>query len=199
MILPEVYDTVELAWSILGKQIRVLELGDQRIKWHPDLIAKTHFLNQGAAEHISIDINNKNGALPLDLSKDLRIKNPEWGKHYDLVTNYGTAEHVTGGIYECFKNIHDCCRHNGIIVNDGPPDCCCPWHSPYHYRPYFFPMLAKACGYQTLLFDCRVVRGRRGCVENKDMTLLIAMFKKIKDTEFIDKAMFEKLQGYTTI
>lgn len=195
MLLKEVFDTVEIAWNILGKNIKICELGDQRMKWHPDGIAKTFFINNGAKEHVSIDINGRNGAINLDLSKDLLLVHPEWKGYFDLVTNYGTAEHVSNGIYECFKNIHNVCRENGIIVNDGPPDCCCPWHSPYHYRPYFFPELAKKCGYKTLLFDVRVVEGRRGCKDNKDRTLVIAVFQKINNKEFISKEEFDSIQG----
>jgi hypothetical protein len=195
MLLKEVFDTVEIAWNILGKNIRICELGDQRMKWHPDGIAKTFFINNGAIEHVSIDINGRNGAINLDLSKDLLLMHPEWKEYFDLVTNYGTAEHVSNGIYECFKNIHDVCKVNGIIINDGPPDCCCPWHSPYHYRPYFFPELAKRCGYKTLLFDARVVEGRRGCKENKDRTLVIAVFQKINNNKFISKEEFDSIQG----
>lgn len=195
MILKEVYDTVELAHGILGKNIRIMELGNQIMKWHPDYVAKTFFTNSGAIEHVSIDLNAKNGALPLDLSKDLLVDHPEWKKHFDFVTNYGTAEHVLNGIYECYRNIHNFCRQGGIIANDGPPDCCCPWHSPYHYRPYFFPELAKKCGYKTLLFDARVVQGRRGCKENKDRTLVIAVFQKVNDNEFISKDEFNSIQG----
>ncbi len=195
MLLKEVFDTVEIAWNILGKNIKICELGDQRMKWHPDGIAKTFFINNGAKEHVFIDINGRNGAINLDLSKDLLLVHPEWKGYFDFVTNYGTAEHVSNGIYECFKNIHNVCSENGIMVNDGPPDCCCPWHSPYHYRPYFFPELAKKCGYKTLLFDVRVVEGRRGCKENKDRTLVIAVFQKINNKEFISKEEFDSIQG----
>jgi hypothetical protein len=195
MLLKEVFDTVEIAWNILGKNIKICELGDQRMKWHPDAIAKTFLINNGAIEHISIDVNGRNGSLPLDLSKDLTITKPEWKKHFDLVTNYGTAEHVQNGIYECFKNIHNFCRVGGIMVNDGPPLGCCPWHSPYHYRTHFFPELAKKCGYKTLLFDARIVPGRRGCKEAKDRTLVIAMFQKIKDDEFISEVEFDFING----
>lgn len=195
MILKEVYDTVEKSWEILGKNIRVMELGNQRLKWHPDGTGKIHFLNQGAIEHVSIDVNGRDGALNLDLSKDLMIEHPEWKGRFDLVTNYGTAEHVMNGIYECFKNIHDACRENGIMVNDGPPDCCCPWHSPYHYRAHFFPELGRKCGYKALLFDARIVVGRRGCKDSKDRVLVIAMFQKINNSPFISKEEFDSISG----
>ena len=195
MLLKEVFDTVEIAWSILGKNIKICELGDQRMKWHIDAIAKKFFLNNEAKEHISIDTNGYNGALQLDLSKDLLQIHPEWKGYFDFVTNYGTAEHVSNGIYECFKNIHDVCREGGIIVNDGPPFGCCPWHSPYHYRAHFFPELAKKCGYKILLFDARIVPGRRGCKEAKDRTLVIAEFQKVNNNAFISKTDFIAING----
>ena len=195
MLLKEVFDTVEIAWVILGKEINIMELGDQRMKWHPDGTAKNFFLNSGAKEHISIDINGRNGALIMDLSKDIVVERPEWKSHFDLVTNYGTAEHVMNGIYECFKNIHNFCRLGGIIINDGPPATCCPWHSPYHYYPHFFGELAKKNKYKILLSDSRVVVGRRRSQEPKDRTLVIAVFQKIVNEPFITKEDFESIRG----
>ena len=194
MLLEEMMDTVNIAWSILGKEIKICELGDQRMKWHKDLIAKTFFLNNGAKEHISIDLNGRNGALKIDLGKDVLIDKPEWKDHFDLVTNYGTAEHVQDGIYECYKNIHNFCKVEGIMINDGPPDTCCPWHSPYHYKSNFFPELARLCGYKTILLDKRVCKGRRGA-SPCDSTLVVAVFQKINDSEFITKEQFYSIKG----
>lgn len=194
MLLKEVYDTVEIAWTLLGKNIRICELGNQKMKWHPDGTAKKFFLNNGAIEHISIDINGKDGALKLDLSKDLTEIHPEWKQRFDMVTNYGTAEHVENGIYKCYKNIHDLCKTGGIIINDGPPSTCCPWHSPYHYEPCFFPELAARCSYVPILMVNRVAEGRRN-KEPKDRTLTIAVFQKINDNPFISEEEFLSING----
>lgn len=194
MLLEEMIDTVDIAWSILGKEIKICELGDQRMKWHKDLIAKTFFLNNGAKEHISIDLNGRNGALKIDLGKNVLIDNPTWRGYFDLVTNYGTAEHVQDGIYECYKNIHNFCMTGGIMINDGPPDTCCPWHSPYHYKSNFFPELARLCEYKTILLDKRVCKGRRGA-SPCDSTLVVVVFQKIKDSEFITKEEFYSIKG----
>jgi len=196
MLLEEVFDTVELAWSKLGKEIRIMELGNQRMKWHSAQTAKKFFLEyEKAIEHISIDTNGKSGALPLDLSKDLIVLHPEWNGHFDLVTNFGTAEHVDGGIYECYKNIHNFCRKGGVIINDGPPASGCPWHSPYHYYPHFFSTLAKKCGYDMLLRDARAVKGRRRKCHPKDRTLEIVVYHKINNDQFISKSDFESIEG----
>lgn len=195
MLLKEVFDTVEIAWNILGKDIKICELGNQKMTWHPDRIVKNFFLNNEAKEHVSIDMNGHSGALRLDLSKDLLQLHPEWNRHFDLVTNYGTAEHVEGGIYECFKNIHNFCRIGGIMINDGPPATCCPEHSPYHYYVHFFPELAKQCGYKILLGDARVAKLRRRNCDPKDRTLLVCVFQKVNGTDFISKQEFESIKG----
>ena len=195
MLLKEVFDTVELAWSLLGKEIKVCELGNQKMKWHPEYTAKKFFLSEGAKEHISIDMNGKDGALRLNLAEDLLATHPEWKGRFDLVTNYGTAEHVENGIYECYKNIHNFCREGGILINDGPPSTCCPWHSPYHYKPNFFVELAQRCGYKILLMDSRVVIGRKRQQRPEDRTLVIAMFQKPTDAPFISKESFYEIDG----
>lgn len=196
MLLKEVYDTVELAWKVLGgTNLRICELGNQKMKWQPDYTAKKFFIRTGAIEHISIDMNGKDGALRLNLAEDLLVTHPEWSKRFDLVTNYGTAEHVEGGIYECYRNIHNFCRTGGVIINDGPPSTCCPWHSPYHYEPHFFIELAKRCAYKVLLTDSRVVVGRKRHQRPEDRTLVIAVFQKELDTPFITKENFYDING----
>jgi len=189
MLLKGLFDTTEMAWKILGKEIKICELGNQYMKWHPYRVAKKFFLNNGAKEHISIDVNGKDGALVLDLSKPLK-----WHNYFDLVTNYGTAEHVKKGIYECYKNIHDICKVNGLMINVGPIAGSCPWHSPYHYEGFFFGSLGDLCGYEILMNEIRVVKGKRG-QDPKHSTMVISVFKKVKDSKFITKDEFLGIKG----
>ncbi len=189
MILQSIVNLMETGLNSTGKTfsgIKVCELGDQRMKWHPAQTGKKWCLQQGVKEHVSIDMNGKRGAIPLDLSKKI----DKWQNYFDMTTNYGTAEHVENGIYECYMNIHNFTKPNGAMIHAGPIAGGCPWHSPYHYRPRFFMELAKQNGYVFILEEQRVVPGRRRNQPEKDRTLLCSVLIKVEDTPFMRKEDF---------
>jgi len=88
----------------------MLEMGDQMLE--ADLSGKTYFTEKGV-EHTSIDRNGEHGALKLDLAEPVDLG------QFDIVTNFGTAEHVSNQ-RTFFRNMHDACRPGGIMVHTGP-------------------------------------------------------------------------------
>ena len=94
--------------------------------------------------------------VKVDLSKSL--KSQGINDTYDVITNYGTSEHVgefdehkhnkINHQYIVFKSIHDALNKEGLMIHAVP----CKWirHGVYHYEPEFFENLAKACGYKVL-------------------------------------------------
>lgn len=101
----------------------MLELGNQvigksagRIK---ESTGKDYYTSLGC-HHVSIDLNEEDGALPIDLSK--LIDKPEWTGHFDIITNSGTTEHVEPyeTQYECFANLHNWLKVGGIAVHIVP-------------------------------------------------------------------------------
>ncbi|MFC2157979.1 methyltransferase domain-containing protein [Acidobacteriota bacterium] len=101
----------------------ILELGNQHIiHINTDIkekSGKAYFTNRGFF-HTSIDLNKKDGALPLDLSQVHDI--PEWYNRFDIITSSGTTEHVEPyeAQYECFTNLHNWLKPGGIIVHIVP-------------------------------------------------------------------------------
>lgn len=102
--------------------IKMLELGNQ-IFQDDTLIreeslphsAKEYYMNMGV-EHTSIDLNGEDGALQIDLSKPIP---EEYNNKFDIVTNFGTAEHVDNQ-FECWRNIHNSLKKkwiNFIIIS----------------------------------------------------------------------------------
>ena len=77
--------------------------------------------------HTSIDLNGLGGALALDLTVPIDVKSIEGP--FDVVTNFGTSEHVEGQL-ECWRNIYRLCKTGGYIV------CCTPWNWPKHGKYY---------------------------------------------------------------
>ena len=122
-VTPELFDLLEKGRLILKrdyKGLRVLGFGDQRI-WVPPvrgLKTEKSYLKSLGVEHTSIDINGKRGALPLDLTGV--FPEAEWAGKFDMVTNFGTIEHVNDQ-YAVFKNAHLFIRKGGVMIHAIPP------------------------------------------------------------------------------
>ena len=135
----------------------MLELGNQHIDEKRGRVAestgKEYYTNRGC-NHISVDLNAEDGALPLDLSRP--IDKPEWQGFFDIVTNSGTTEHVEpfDSQYECFENIHNWMKVGGIAVHLVPDDhelvLRGRWknHCNNYYSLAFFEALAEANNYR---------------------------------------------------
>lgn len=142
-----VHDMIELAGFEM-KNLKMLELGNQLI-WDKEgykgfYVAKDYFTSLGV-EHVSIDINGKNGALSLDLNRPLINFS-----FFDVVTNMGTTEHVTNN-KECFNNIHRFCREGGIMIHLVPHKG--SGHGIRQYSLDYFKKLAKEKNYEILYLE----------------------------------------------
>lgn len=139
-------------------------------------------------EHVSIDLNRKNKAIPVDL--DYPIPNELVGR-FDIVTNYGTLEHVNNQ-YQAFKNMHSMCKIDGVMLHSLPPIDNWKGHGRYYYTENFINQLEMYCGYE-IVNNIKRVR-RQG---EKGKELLLAAFIK-KKPEFIDKETFYQLDYQDT-
>jgi len=87
--------------------LRMCELGNQTLR--NDVIedstpktGKDYFIKKGF-DHISLDIDGLDGALPIDLTKPI-MKDSRYKvliNSFDILTNSGTSEHVLNQ-FECF-------------------------------------------------------------------------------------------------
>ena len=100
-------------------------------------------------EYASIDIDGSPGSIPLDLNYD-DVPHEEKNK-YDLVTNFGTTEHVANQL-NAFKIIHDLAAVRGIMMHHLPAQGNFN-HGLVNYNPKFFWMLARSNEYHWLYFD----------------------------------------------
>ena len=99
----------------------ICELGAKRGYKH-----KRYFESLGW-KHVSIDLNGTGGALPLDLQQPIDVA--AIGGPFDVVTNFGTSEHVNEQ-KPCWRNIHALLRIGGTLVS------CTPLDWPKHGRWY---------------------------------------------------------------
>lgn len=189
------FEMFELAGYDKFDGLKMCELGNQSIKvsgmeysksknMPPCKTGKELFTRIGF-QHTSIDINGKDYALPIDLTKP--IQNIELLSYFDVLTNSGTTEHVSDQ-FECFKNIHNLCKEGGVFIHMVPsvkyrntsPSGRITSHGLYSYSFDFFHHLAVSCGYKVL--DARVIR-----------MLVCVTMQKTNSRPFISKHRFEAL------
>jgi hypothetical protein len=70
----------------------------------------------------------------------------EWRGRFDVVTNYGTSEHV-GDQFNAFRVMHDFAKPGGTFIHHVPFAGYFN-HGLYSYTPAFFVFLAQANGYE---------------------------------------------------
>ena len=156
------------AASEYSQELSVLELGNQRfrltkpvIKSISDLLGisfsipskdphfsdftPSFFRQMGYQEYKALDMNDKMEAIPVDLNTDIKT-NYRFSKQASLVIDNGTGEHIFDQ-HMVFKNQHDICSVNGVILNIKP---FFPWtnHGFYTFHPVLFRDLAYANGYK---------------------------------------------------
>jgi len=164
---------IEFAYQYFGNSfanLRMLEYGNQHIGHQTELpedatpelceafkncSSGKEFFETLGVKHTSVDINGQDGALVLDLSKPLN--KPEWIGSFDIVTNFGTVEHIDQdgfrGQYEAFKTLHECLRVNGLTQHIMPMHGYYRKHCKFHYKLGFFIDLAAHNNYEIAHLD----------------------------------------------
>ena len=102
-------------------------------------------------EYACIDIDGTPGALALDLNYD-EVPSAHRGR-YDLVTNFGTTEHVLNQL-NAFRLIHDLTAPGGVMIHEVPAQGLID-HGFLAYNPKMFRLMGESNGYATLFFDFR--------------------------------------------
>jgi len=97
-------------------------------------------------DYNSIDVDGSEKAIPLDLNYDEAP--PEYIGKYNLVTNFGTSEHVINQL-NVFKMIHELTAFGGLMVHVLPSQGML-LHGLFGYTPKFFWKLCKSNGYHVV-------------------------------------------------
>ena len=153
----QVLEFIEREIDFRGKS--VIEIGDQCII--PPLgvihMSRDWYLSKGVDRYVSLDLNGNRGALQRDIRGDVS----DLGQ-FDVVTNFGTLEHVEGGIdgqIEAFASLDSLCMIGGLFIHDIPLAEHYRGHSPILYQIGFLTYLAKDNGYEFLGSDARITNG----------------------------------------
>jgi hypothetical protein len=109
------------------------------------------FWNWVGCPYVAIDFDTSPHIIPLDLNFDDVPE--EHMRKYQLVTNFGTTEHVANQI-QAMKIVHDLTALGGLMMHTVPA-----WgyanHGMINYHPKFFLNLARSCRYH--ICDMRFV------------------------------------------
>jgi hypothetical protein len=101
--------------------------------------------------YAAIDIDGSPGSIPLDLNYD-EVPKAQVGR-FDLVTNFGTTEHVANQL-NAFKIVHDLTAVGGVMIHNLPGQGFFN-HGLVNYNPKYFWKLAASNDYGWLYFDYR--------------------------------------------
>lgn len=119
--------------------------------------------------HVSVDINGLDGALPLDLREPLNLG------QFDMVTNFGTSEHVEDNQYQVWKNIHDALKVGGVYIGMVPMPGDWHWHGFWYVPLEWYEEFASVNGYHIEYMDI----GREAPTRNVDVRMM-----KVDDRDF---------------
>ncbi len=136
----------------------VCELGAQNLydRHYPEPRYASEWYEAQGIDYTCIDLNGENNALKWDLNKK---KTPE--TQYDLVTDFGTSEHIgsktrtteQGNVlpvhnprefYNCLRTKHLLCKDGGIIVSENPKTKNWIEHGAQYYTKDFYLDLANS-------------------------------------------------------
>lgn len=175
----------------------VCELGSQNLYHYNNELpwgayADLFYKQQGYEEYTCIDTNGENNALQINLGED--TWKPE--KLFDLVTDFGTSEHIAcegifswENIYNCWKIKHDILKLNGIMINENPLTGNYPLHGFYYYTYEFYNKLCDMIGYEVLELGEFVAQSNY-----KDGNTIYCVIRKVKDCPFISLKDFKTLR-----
>lgn len=110
----------------------------------PRCPAKNFYELLGLREYRCIDVQNLHGAIPFDLNQPM--EDTAYFEKFDLVTDYGTNEHIFNTA-EAYRTMHKLCRPGGMIIIG---QALYNGNGYYCYEPSFFEGLAAANHYKIL-------------------------------------------------
>lgn len=205
---------IEKALTVNPNIKNVMEVGSQTdytTNEIPPPFANKLYASLGILDYTCIDLAGDNNALKLDLS------NPLLGKEYDLVTDFGTGEHIVQmkdyesvafhdghinsiypkgevteenirqGYYNGWLNKHNFCKIGGIIISENPMTGNWPLHCYSYIDSNFYHKLMKMIDYEIISVGIHAAMGN-----TKDGYNVFCVMKKLSD-RFPDFETFNTL------
>lgn len=182
--------SISLLEPYIKEGTEVIELGAQNLYGDYKYGAYAHewYVDLKQAKYECIDLNEENNSIPIDLRKTFKIE-----KQYDVVTDFGTSEHVGSkpldwtAIYNCWKSKHDLCKDGGVIISENPKTGNWEGHGFNYYTVDFYNKLAELMEYEILTI------GEHPAMNNTINGWNVYCVLRKSSKPFIKKSVFKKL------
>lgn len=148
------FQTLQDLFTQYGRDIQtVLELGAQNFYQNYDEIkygsyADKYYAYKGVHKYTCIDTNGENNALQINLAEPCPV---HLGK-FDLVTDFGTCEHIAPynieALYNCWTTKYNASAK--FLVSSNPATGHWPKHGYYYFTKEFYTVLAQLTGMKIL-------------------------------------------------
>jgi hypothetical protein len=172
----------EFKGKYFNSHMKLLELGDQDVIFEPYFNLKMRELEgKNFKKWASYDLHSRSGVT----IKDLSIVAEDTNK-WDIITNFGTSEHVEPeiGQYNCWKNMHNWLNLDGYIIHEIPEVGSWPNHCRYYTDKNFFENFQKI-GYE-IVENSTIYYQQNG-------NLSFAILKKKIEYPFFDIDLFNSI------
>jgi|SRR3990167_4396860 len=161
---------------------RVLELGAQHLydrSYGGEAPYANRWYQKRGLSYTCIDLSGENQSLKIDLEKPV---NPD--ALFDLVTDFGTGEHVRNA-YNVFKTLHDYVIPGGVIIRQNPKTGNWPLHGFWYATEAMYIKLAEIQGYEIIDIGEDAAMGNV-----TDGWNVYCLYKKSGNAPFMSKAKF---------
>lgn len=172
-------------FGALKSGITMLELGCQNIyaNGYADMTTSLkEFPQRFGINMESWDILGCQNSKKVDLREPI---SEDYYEKFDVITDFGTTEHIEGNYYQALKNIHDACKLGGIMIHETPLTGHWIGHGHNYLTPTFYEQLASVMGY-TILDLC--IEFAMGNVQ--DGGLVCCVLQKNSNIKFVSKKVF---------
>jgi hypothetical protein len=180
-------------FGCLQQGVKMLELGCQNIYvqgYSPTTTSLEQFPKEFGVDMETWDILGCQNSKVVDLRK--AVPKSEHLK-YDVVTDFGTTEHVDGKYYQARKNIHDVCRVGGLMIHETPLTGHWIGHGHNYLTTNFYNQLANAMKYEVLELTIEYAMGN-----TTDGGLVVCVLRKTEDLPFVDAKTFETFEIFNS-
>jgi hypothetical protein len=214
---------IEKALEVKPDIKTVCELGSQNL--YLDNVPKPPFASTWyearGIEYTCIDMAGDNDAIKADLSqKNVWLyRHEELYQQFDLVTDFGTSEHVVTvpefqsvafhdghinsvypkeqpteqqiaeGFYNCWANKHNLLKAGGLMINVNPMTGNWPGHGYTYLTRYFYKKLADLMDYDIILLEEHAAMGNTESGWN-----VVCILRKTTDKPFISFEDFQQCE-----
>ncbi len=165
----------------------MLELGDQIMNLvdYQGMCAKGYYTKLGY-NHISLDINSKNGSVYQDFRNVFDL-----GKKFNIITDFGTIEHINGDLLNILISIFRHCEEGGVFIHKNPKNGNFPLHGVHYFTTEFWRKYAIECKLDVVdLYEYPIYHN------TNDGWEVVAVLRKTSNSLELTDSGWDRIKGF---